>query len=125
MITNNLNIFLPIALIIIAFILKLFMDRSVDAPLAVKSLYELPVDILFLSLSFIVAFIIFSPTNINNGLTHLFAFFIVILISVVGWRRSIKLFEKNRKKFSAILFVINFAASSYCLSVAIKLIIGA
>ncbi len=125
MFVNNLNFFLPIALIVIAFLLKLFMDRSVNAPLAIKSLYELPVDILFLSLSFIVAFTITSSTNLNKGLTHLFLFFIIILISVVGWRRSIKLFEDGKKKGSATLFVINFTVSSYCLLVAIKLIVGA
>jgi len=125
MIVKHLDVFLPIALVIIAFLLKLFMDRSVNAPLAVKSLYELPVDILFLTLSFSVAFTITSSSNINNGLAHFFVFFIVILLSVVGWRRSIKLFEEEKRKRSATLFLINFAASSYCLILAIKLIIGA
>jgi hypothetical protein len=60
MIVKHLDVFLPIALVVIAFLLKLFMDRSVNAPLAVKSLYELPVDMLFLTLSFIVAFIKFG-----------------------------------------------------------------
>ncbi len=124
MLIKNLNVFLPIALIVIAFLLKLFMDRSVNAPLAVKSLYELPVDILFLALSFIVAFTITASKNINSGLVHFFVFFIVILLSVVGWRRSIKLFEGGWKKISASIFVINFAASSYCLILSIKLIVG-
>lgn len=124
MFVKNLNVFLPIALIVIAFLLKLFMDRSVNAPLAVKSLYELPVDILFLALSFIVAFTITASKNINDGLAHFFVFFIVILFSVVGWRRSIKLFESGWKKISASIFVINFAAASYCLILSIKLIVG-
>ena len=125
MIVENLNIFLPIALILIAFLLKLFMDRVVNAPLAIKSIYELPVDILFLSSSFTVAYTLTSSTNIKNGLAHFFVFLIVILLSVVAWRRSIKFFEEKKRVFSVLIFVINIAASSFCLIIAIKLMVGA
>jgi hypothetical protein len=124
MIVKHLDVFLPIALVIIVFILKLFMDRSVRAPMAVKSLYELPVDILMLTLSFAVAFTITSPSNTNSGLAHLFVFFIIILLSVVGWRRSIDLFEREKKGKSVGLFLVNFAVAGYCLTIAVKLIIG-
>ncbi|KPA09901.1 membrane protein [Candidatus Magnetomorum sp. HK-1] len=125
MIFDHLDLFLPIALVVLSFLLKLFIDQNVTAPLIIKSLYELPVDILFLAMSFIVAFTLSSYNNINYGLIYLFIFFIIILFSILGWRRSIKLFENNKKIISAIIFIINFNISSFCLISSVNLIIGA
>lgn len=122
---DKLEILLPIALVVIAFILKVFMDRSATAPLLIRSLYELPVDILFLSLSFSTAAIITTQSLAGKGLLYLFLLFIATLVVVVAWRRSILLFENDRKGWSAILFVVNAAGSGYCLSKAISLLIGA
>ncbi len=122
---DKIQVLLPIALVVIAFILKVFMDRSATAPLIVRSLYELPVDILFLSLSFATASIIASQNLAGDGLLYLFLLFIATLVVVVAWRRSISLFESEYKKWSATVFVVNAIGSGYCLSKAISLLTGA
>jgi hypothetical protein len=42
---DHIDIALPFVLILIAFLLKLFMDRNATLPLVIRSLFELPVDI--------------------------------------------------------------------------------
>jgi len=122
--TQHLNVVLPIALVAMAFILKLFMDRSATVPLIIRSLYEVPVDVLFLSLSFTTAYTITNTTNISTGMCHLYIFFIIALFAVVLWRRSIVYFERERHFLSAILFVINGSCSGVVLYRAINLIVA-
>lgn len=120
--TQHLGVVLPIALVLMAFILKLFMDRSATAPLIIRSLYELPVDVMFLALSFTTAFTIADAMHMGTGMFHLYVFFIVALVAVVLWRRSILLFESDHRFWSAILFVVNGSGAAYVLYQAINLL---
>ena len=120
---QHLDVILPIALVIIAFLLKLFMDRNATVPLIIRSFYELPVDIIFLTLSFTTAFTISSTKNMESGLFHLFMFFVIALIVVVLWRRGLFLFEKDYRKVSATLFVFNGTLAGYSLYRAIALLV--
>lgn len=121
---EHLEIALPVLLVIIAFLLKLFMDRSATVPLIVQSLYELPVDVLFLAMSFSIAAAITSEKSRDSALFHAFLFLVVILLGVVAWRRSIIFFEDEKRLLSAIIFVLNAAAAAYCLTVSINTLIG-
>lgn len=121
--SQHLDIVLPIALVIMAFLLKLFMDRSATVPLIIHSTYEIPVDVIFLTLSFTTAYTISMPANIGEGMCNLFVFLIVSLINIVLWRRSIHLFEQDHKYWSAFLFVINASISGYSLYRAILLVV--
>ncbi len=105
---DNLNIILPIAILILAFLLKLFIDRNVEIPLIIRSIYELPVDIIFLSISFIAAFTISTGIEKNEGLFYCFVYLIVAIINVIIWRRTIKLFERGKTFWSIILTLVNF-----------------
>ncbi|NVO11589.1 MAG: hypothetical protein HXX16_16625 [Bacteroidales bacterium] len=118
---NHLDIVLPIAVLLLSFLLKLCIDRAVEIPLFVRSIYELPVDIIFLTISFLVAFTI-STTEAgkNNGLFYCFIFLIVSIINVIIWRRAVKLFELNKIFWSIALTAINFACTIYCLNIAIS-----
>jgi hypothetical protein len=120
---QHLDVVLPIAMVAMAFILKLFMDRSATTPLIIRSLYEVPVDVVFLALSFTTAYTIANLSNVSTGMCHLYIFFIVALIAVVLWRRSILLFEGNHQSWSAVLFVVNGSVSGYILYKAINLIV--
>ena len=118
---NNLEIVLPIAVLFLSFLLKLCIDRSIEVPLFVRSIYELPVDIIFLTISFLVAYTISSNNNLkNNGLYYCFIFLIVSIVNVIIWRRAVKLFEVNRILWSILLTGINFAGTICCLSIAIS-----
>lgn len=122
--TQHLDVVLPIALVAMAFILKLFMDRSATAPLIIRSLYEVPVDVMFLALSFTTAYTIADLSHVGLGMCHLYVFLIVALVAVVLWRRSLLLFEREHRFWSAVLFTINGAAAGYVLFRAINLLAG-
>lgn len=120
--SQYLEIVLPIALVILAFLLKLFIDRCATVPLIIHSTYEIPVDIIFLTLSFATAYTISAPANIGEGMCSLFTFLIVALINIVLWRRSIHLFERDYKFYSAVLFILNASISGYSLYKSIQLL---
>ena len=103
------------ALVIMAFLLKLFMDQSATVPLFIRSLYELPVSVAFLALSFTSAFTIAATQNTAKGMTYLYLFLIISLIVVVMWRRSIVLFERGHTSWAAVLFVLNQTISGFVL----------
>lgn len=118
---NHLEIVLPIAVLLLSFLLKLFIDRTVEIPLFIRSIYELPVDIMFLTISFLVAYTI-SATEVqkNSGLFFCFIFLIVSIANVIIWRRAVKLFEIEKYFWSISLTVVNFAGTIYCLNIAIS-----
>jgi hypothetical protein len=118
---NHLDVVLPIAVLLLSFLLKLCIDRSVEIPLFVRSIYELPVDIIFLTISFLVAYTISTNDELkNNGLYYCFIFLIVSIVNVIIWRRAVKLFELEKLSWSIILTSINFAVTIYCLNIAIS-----
>ena len=113
---------LPILLLVIAFILKLFIDRVVDAPAAIQAICELPVDILFLSLSFTVAFTISNKENQYQGILYCFSGLLIAIFVVFIWRKSIVLFLRDSNWWMFLLF-INLSLSFSGLMASINFII--
>ena len=118
------EIILPIILLILAFLFKLLIDRTTTLPLFLKALYELPVDIAFLATSFIIAYIISSPTNAEDGLFRILVYLIGTIMITFFWRRSINCFEKDHYLWSGILAVVGFAFSIYGLVSSIQLLVS-
>lgn len=121
--TEHLNLLLPVALVAMAFILKLFVDQSVDTPRIIQSLYELPVSVIFLSLTFITAYIISSVNNIGVGLCYIYFYIIFAVVIIFLWRRSLRSFEMDHYIRSALLFIINASISGYLLYQAVSILI--
>lgn len=121
---TGLEIALPASLMILAFLLKLLIDRSTTAPVLVKSLYELPVDISFLAMSLIIAYTIGGKADTSRGLFFFIIYIIGAILVVLLWRRSIKCFEANRTIISAFLALINYSATLVGAYISIRLIIG-
>jgi len=120
---EHCEIILPISILFLAFMLKLFIDRSAEAPLIVKSLYELPVDIIFLTVSLLAGLTITKKPDNSHELTTLVIFIIVAIINVIIWRRAIKLFEDNYKWWSIVPTVLNYCITIFCLITTINLLI--
>ena len=120
---EHCEIILPISILVLAFLFKLFVDRNADAPLIIKSTFELPVDIIFLTISFLAAFAIGKKTDNSEELTTLVIFIIVALINVLLFRRAITLFECGKKGLSLIPTSINYISSIYCLIITINTLI--
>lgn len=111
---EHLEIILPITLLVLAFGLKLAIDRSVEVPTIIQALCELPVDIIFLSISFLIAFTISKPADPSEGLFFTIAFIVIAILVVIIWRKSLKLFE-IKNGFWLLLLCLNLAISIFCL----------
>lgn len=111
---DHLDIVLPIILLFLAFILKLSIDRSIEVPNLIQAICELPVDMEFLSISFLIAFTIGKDTDTGKGLFFCFVYICIAVIVVILWRKCLKLFEKGNKLW-ILLLCINIAFSSFSL----------
>lgn len=116
---SSLEIILPILLIIITYSLKLFIDQVVDIPAAIKSVCELPIDIVFLSISLLIAITISNADNRNVGLVCMLANFIVAILIVFLAKRSASDFISGANKRFRWFLLINIFISvmSLCISI--------
>lgn len=121
---EHLELILPVALLFLSFLLKLMIDRSVKAPIAIKAICELPVDMIFLSISFLIAFIISGGENRNDGLLYWIIYLILSIGIVFLWRRSISIYEKGENKSWLVLLSVNLFVTLICLIISINLLIN-
>ncbi len=118
---EHLQIILPTVLLLIGFLLKLLIGRKYDLPATIQAICELPVDIVLLSLSFVVAFTIAKFDNQTTGLFYCFIGFAVIILNVLLWRVSIDQFLKGTKLW--ILFLVfNLIISGFAINKSVNLI---
>lgn len=117
------EIILPSILLIIAFSLKLFIDRTVDIPQTLKAICELPVDIMFLAMSFGVGYTI-SKNNSSEGLIFLFWSLLLSILVIVLWRKSLILLASNNNKkfFWILLLIINLVISGHTILYSVDLV---
>lgn len=109
---EHLEIILPITLLFLAFVLKLSIDRSIEVPNIIQAICELPVDMIFLSISFLIAYTIAKPTDPNEGLFFTIAFIVIAVLTVVLWRKSLKLFER-KNHWWILLLLLNMTISTF------------
>ncbi|HEY9008812.1 MAG TPA: hypothetical protein VIM75_21905 [Ohtaekwangia sp.] len=121
---EHLQIILPAVLLLIGFLLKLLIGRKCDLPAAIQAVCELPVDIILLSLSFIVAFTIAKVDNQASGLFYCFIGFLITILIVLFWRFSIDAFFKGAKWWILYL-VLNFFLSGFAVIKSVSLIMEA
>lgn len=121
---EHLDIILPILLLGIAFLLKLVVDRNIDVPTAIHAICELPVDILFLSLSFSIAFTIGDPVNNSQGLFYCFVGLAISILVVFIWRRTLQYFIEKKKWLWLVLLFINLIVASISLKYSVELIMA-
>ena len=121
---ESLQITLPVVLLLMAFLLKLLIDRAATIPIFINSIFELPVDIAFLATSFIIAYTINPKSKTENGLCLFIVYTIVSIIVVFVWRRATLLFDQEHEKWAWFLSSINYVACITGIVVAIKLLAG-
>ena len=109
---EHLEIILPITLLFLAFVLKLSIDRSIEVPNIIQAICELPVDMIFLSISFLIAYTISKPTDPSEGLFFTIAFIVIAVLTVILWRKSLKLFER-RNNWWILILLINISISTF------------
>jgi hypothetical protein len=119
---EHLQIILPSVLLLIGFMLKLLVGRKYDMPATIQSICELPVDIIFLALSFAVAFTITKVDNQSSGLFYCFIGIATAILIVLIWRISVDQFIKN-SKWWVLLLLINLAIAGLAIKTSVSLVI--
>lgn len=100
---NIPSIVLPVALLVLSFIVKMSIEREVDLPKALQSFIELPTEIMFLSSSLVIAFILSHSTyksEVDDGLLYFVGCLILSIVVVLLWRKAeFQLSKKSWKAF--------------------------
>jgi len=121
---ENLEIILPISLLAIGFLLKLVVSQNwKDVPNIIQNICELPVDIIFLALSFTVAFTISSSDNHGIGLSYCFIGVGIAILIVYLRKICVDLFL-SKKKLWILLCLVNLLISGFAIKESINLIIN-
>ncbi|MCM4150924.1 hypothetical protein DHD05_04900 [Arenibacter sp. N53] len=119
---EHLQIILPSVLLLIGFLLKLLVGRKYDMPATIQSVCELPVDIIFLALSFTVAFTITKVDNQSSGLFYCFIGIATAILIVLLWRISVDQFLKKSRWWILLLF-INLSIAGFAINKSVSLVI--
>ena len=119
---NSLEVSLPVVLLVLAFLLKLLIDRASTAPVFIQSLMELPVDIAFLAMSFVIAYTINAGARAGEGLLYFLIYIICSIVIVFFWRRSNSCFERDNYLMVGVLTSLNYVASITGVYMAINLV---
>ena len=106
-----IKIILPIFLLTLQVALKFFIDRRVTFFDFVMALLELPVSMLFLSLSLLAAFVIGGLTGAEKAFSAFVIVLVFYVICIFLWRRSVDRFEKEFMKSTLALGASNFILS--------------
>lgn len=117
-----LSIIMPAIVLGLSFFLKMFIDRQTTANDAIGSALELPVDIVFLSISLIVGFILTPKANTLMGFAWFGCYLVLAVLIVFIWRRSTNNHINNGKYVG--LGFLNYLLSIFSLYFSIKLLTG-
>jgi hypothetical protein len=119
-----IELIMPLILIVLAFLLKLFIDRTVTAPDALAALLDLPADIAFFSISLIVSFTIAAPSNRDVGMLWFAAYIVMSAFVIFLWRRSLSTFNAGRKFVPAVAGIVNYVITVSMAMHALNLVTG-
>lgn len=119
----NEVVILPAILLLIAAMLKLFVGRTYSFPSIITAICELPVDILFLAISFAVTFTVATKTQISYGLGCCLVGIAVAILVILLWRACLDLFSRRKIFFLIVVLIINLFIAGLSLLVAVNLII--
>ncbi|WP_146143864.1 hypothetical protein [Photobacterium phosphoreum] len=82
------SIILPVALLMLSFFVKMSIEREVDLPKALQSFIELPTDIMFLSSSLVIAYILSNSQDVDHGLIWFIGCVVLSIFVVILWRKA-------------------------------------
>lgn len=121
---KGLEVALPGIILLMAFLLKLFIDRTAKLPDVIAAILELPVDVAFLATTLVAAFTISTKDAAANGLVAFAVYVIGAILIVVLWRRSHRSFEADAHLTSIVLAIASYIVCAIGLVNAISMIKG-
>ena len=114
---------LPIALLVLVFLFRMLIDRKIGLADLIVSLLEFPTSIVFLGLSFVLAFIISSENNLEIGLLILLIYIVVTLLMVFFGRRAVTYFEVNRLILTGVFGIASYIMCIPALFYSIQIVV--
>ncbi len=86
---------LPPAVLLLAFIFRLLIDRTATLPEFLDAFCGLTIDIVFLSISFVAGHILANPQNSSNAFVNFIVYVAIAALMVFFYRRTMKLYQNG------------------------------
>lgn len=120
----NIGVILPICILFVSFIIKLSVERSVKLPHFVAAAFELPVDVMIISITVVSTVIIANPAK-KESIAFLFAYLIISIVCAICWRKSVECLDAGTgagNKEAFLISGISYFLAALCLFLSISLI---
>ncbi|WED29899.1 hypothetical protein L3V77_21060 [Vibrio sp. DW001] len=114
----------PLTLVAVQFLLKLFVAEAPSLRQAWKSFIHSPTDVGFLALSFIATIIMGEPSSANGLLATMFTFVGLIVVSIVMTKVSPIGFTRSKMLTASALVIVNYVLVSTMLIISVSKLIG-
>ena len=95
-------------LLVVAFLLKLLVDRSPSVPELLRAILEFPVDLAFCAASLMVGLLLSSTASAWLATLLLLWYLPILVVAVLLWRRSEKLLLQDRFGPVVSLGILNY-----------------
>lgn len=105
---DYLDLIMPVGLVVLAFFVKLAVDRRVKAPYLIEAMLEFPVDLVILGASFVAAFTLSRILETKPGMVLFVVHVIVAVVVAIFWREGVRLFQTERFWRSAALGIVSY-----------------
>lgn len=99
---------LPIILLLLVFLFRLLIDRKMRLVDLIVSLLEFPTNIIFLGLSFVLAYTISTKDNLETGLLIFLLYLVVTFLIFFFSRRAVTYLEGDRALLTGVYGVISY-----------------
>ena len=109
------EVIFPLATLLLAACLKFSVARPVTRITALESVFELPVDIMFLALSLLAGGIITQIIDAIDGFVTCVIFISITIIVCLLWRQSQNFLTQERIAVSATFCIIGYSFSIACI----------
>ena len=118
--TNNSVWFMPLLLLILKFVYKLFISEKSNFKKFWESILQTPIDVFFVTLSLLVGSMILNPTIGRFGLFIVFS--VLAFLVVVFWKCSPLELTGKKIAVASSLALLNYLISITSLIIIIKIL---
>lgn len=114
---------LPIVLLVLIFTFKLFIDRRVSWADFIITFLDFPTSVLFVGISFVIAFTISSGEDVGIGLIVFVIYLAGTALVVFFSRRAVTYFENHRSILSGSLGFLSYAICVPAIFYSVKMVV--
>ena len=110
---DHLEVILPSLLLLVAFSYKLVVDKRFSFTEFIERCLEMPIEVVFLSGGFMIAFTLQDPSNHEFGLLSMFLGFFVSAIVFVLSKRSHEAFLQEKFRTCTFFALLSFFPATF------------